>query len=275
MRKETSGPFFIESVSYFDLVEVATVCREEAKIGLCFGKPGVGKTSSAKRFCNWPLVEANLTAKNGIPVEPEAMMACDSSYYLPSVTVSAPRLRADLTLMRNKFEDAISRAITWQRPDDWAEEIQKSHVKMIIVDEAFRLKYQALEELRDLQERWEVGMLLIADPGFERSISRMWHFAVRIAHAEELRPLTDEEIVLYIDRQLEFMNLPKPPDEVYTLINWYSQGNLRSLGNLFAMIARILKINEDVVREITRDVVETAREMMLFGINGTLSKAPA
>jgi hypothetical protein len=90
----------------------------------------------------------------------------------------------------------------------------------------------------------------------------------------DLKPLTDAEVARYIDKQLELMTLPKPPEEVYLLITWYSQGNLRALGNLFAMISRLLKINEDIVNEITKEVVETAREMMLFGLNGTLSKNP-
>jgi DNA transposition AAA+ family ATPase len=272
MKNESSSPFFLESVAHFALAELATVCRDDKKIGLCFGKPGIGKTSSAKRFCNWQTIEANLTAKNGVPVEPASMLLCDSVYYLPSVTVSAPRLRIELNQLKNKFEDAFLQAVNWQKPEEWARETQKQHLKLVIVDEAFRLKYQALEELRDIQEQWDVGLLLIADPGFERSLSKMWHFSVRVAHAEELQPLTADETAQYIDRQLQIMNLPKPPEEVYTLIYWYTQGVLRTLVNLFAMIARILKINEDVVREITRDVVEAAREMMMFGLSGTLSK---
>jgi len=275
MKKESNSPFFLESVSHFNLVELATVCRDDKKIGLGFGKPGIGKTLSAKKFCRWPTVEANLTARNGVPVEPETMILCDSVYYLPSVTVSAPRLRDELNLLKNKFEDAFLRAVNWQKPADWASEVHKQHLKLVIVDEAFRLKYQALEQLRDIQEEWDVGLLLIADPGFERSLSRMWHFSVRVAHAEELKPLTAAETAQYVDKQLEAMNLPKPPEEVYTLIYWYTQGVMRSLGNLFSMIARILKINEDVVKEITREVVETAREMMMFGLSGTLSKQTA
>lgn len=272
MKKQANSPFFLESVSHFNFVELATVCRDDKKIGLCFGKPGIGKTLSAKKFCNWPTIEANLAPRNGVPVEPATMMLCDSVYYLPSVTVSAPRLRSELNLLKNKFEDAFLRAVNWQKPADWASEVQNQHLKLIIVDEAFRLKYQALEQLRDIQEEWDVGLLLISDPGFERSLSRMWHFSVRVAHAEELKPLTVAETARYIDKQLEVMNLPKPPEEVYALIYWYTQGVMRALGNLFSMIARILKINEDVVTEITREVVETAREMMMFGLNGTLSK---
>ena len=272
MKNESSSQFFLESESHFNLVELATVCREDRKIGLCFGKPGIGKTVSAKRFCNWQTIEANLTTKSTVSVEPAAMMLCDSIYYLPSVTVSAPRLRSELTQLRNRFEDAFLRAVSWQSPAAWAQETQKQHLKLVVVDEAFRLKYQALEELRDIQEQWDIGVLLIADPGFERSLRKMWHFSVRVAHAEELQPLSAAETAQYIDYQLKTLNLPKPPEEVYTLIYWYTQGVLRTLVNLFAMIVRILKINEDVVREITRDVVETAREMMMFGISGTLSK---
>ena len=78
----------------------------------------------------------------------------------------------------------------WHRPADWAKEIKNHHLKLIVVDEAFRLKYQALEQLRDIQEEWDVGVLLIADPGFERALSRMWHFSVRVAHVEELKRLS-------------------------------------------------------------------------------------
>jgi type II secretory pathway predicted ATPase ExeA len=272
MKKETNSPFFLESVSHCSLVELATVCRDDRKIGLCFGKPGIGKTFSAKRFSNWQTVEANLTARNAVALEAKSMMLCDSVYYLPSVTVSASRLRVELSQLKNQFEDAYLKAVSYHSPDDWACELQKQHLKLIIVDEAFRLKYQALEQLRDIQEQWDVGLMLIGDPGFERSLSKMWHFSVRVAHAEELKPLTAVETSLYIDKQLEVMKLSKPPEEVYTLIHWYTQGVLRTLVNLFSMIARILKINEDVVREITSDVVEAAREMMMFGLNGAASK---
>lgn len=275
MRNESNSPFFLEPVSHFNFVELATVCRDDKKIGLCFGKPGIGKTWSAKKFCNWATIEANMNAKNGVPVEPATMMLCDSAYYLPSVTVSAPRLKSELTSLRSRFEDAYLRSVNWQRPADWANEVQRSHLKLVIVDEAFRLKYQALEQLRDMQEEWDVGLVLIADPGFERSLCRMWHFAVRVAHAEELHPLSAAETAQYVDRQLNVMQLSKPPEEVYALIYWYTQGVMRALDNLFSMIARILKINEDVVNEITRDVVETARDMMMFGLNGTLSKQTA
>jgi hypothetical protein len=39
------------------------------------------------------------------------------------------------------------------------------------------------------------------------------------------------------------------------------------------MINRILESNDDVERELNREVVDTASEMMMYGLNGTLAKA--
>jgi len=48
----------------------------------------------------------------------------------------------------------------------------KRYGALIIVDEAYRLKYEALEELRDLHDKWKIGMVLIGDPGLEMSLDR-------------------------------------------------------------------------------------------------------
>lgn len=273
MREHRNDEVFIETNSYRSLVEMADACRQTRSIGLAFGKPGAGKTMAAERLSNWPIVQKNLAAKNGVPIEPEKLSACDTILYLPSITVSAPRLRQDLNQLRTKFEVITSAAIGWNNPKQWAQAIQDKRSTLVIVDEAFRLKYQALEELRDIQNQWDIGVLLLCDPGFERSLARMWHFCIRVPYVEEFKVFDQSEVNQYIDRKIELMRLPKPADEVYALILWYSQGNPRSLRNLFMMIERILKINDDIVRELSRDVVETAREMMMYGLNGKLAKS--
>lgn len=270
--KETNDSIFIETVSYKNFVEICQACKELREIGFCFGKPGVGKTFASKRFADWDLVEDNFSARNGLVVRAGDLIRSDVLYYLPSVTVSAPRLRSELVRLRNRFDDAISRAVSWIKPEEWADSVQTRHAKLIIVDEAHRLKYQALEELRDLHIQWNVGMVLIGDPGMERAIHRMWHFRDRIAKVDEFKPMEKHEIAEYINRWAKLMELSVPSPEVIELIVWYCNGNPRALRHLFSMISRILKINDDLVNEMTRDVVETAREMMLFGLNGTLAK---
>lgn len=184
--KENNSRLFVQSRAYAKFVELAAVCREQRVISACFGRPGVGKTYAAKKFSNWSLVEANLAVRNGVPIDPDKLLLCDTIYYLPSITVSASRLRAELGLVRNKFEETVKRAMGWQRPADLAAALQENRTKLIIVDEAYRIKFQALEELRDTIDKWEVGLLLIGDPGMERTLGRLWHFATRIAYVRRL-----------------------------------------------------------------------------------------
>ena len=231
--KGIDNGFFIETVPYHNLVEMADACKETSSIGMCFGKPGAGKTAAAYRYSNWQNILNNFAVRNGVPIEPEKTLKIDTIYYQPSITVSAPRLRSELIQLKNKFETVVSNAVSWTEPEKWAESLKSQPAKLIIVDEAYRLKYQALEELRDIHESWNVGILLLADPGFERSIGRMWHFCVRIAYVEEFNLFTPSEVNQYIDEKMLEMNLPKPKEEIYSLIYWYSQGNPRNLGNLF------------------------------------------
>ncbi len=136
---------------------------------------------------------------------------------------------------------------------------------LVIIDEAHRLKYQSLEELRDLQERWNVGIVLIGDPGMEMNLPRMFHFADRVRYAEPFGPLSGPEIHEYIQKQAENIHVPESSAEVKEVIATCTRGNPRTLGHLFALIQKILKINDDIVQEITPEVIEAARELMLTG----------
>jgi DNA transposition AAA+ family ATPase len=143
---------------------------------------------------------------------------------------------------------------------------------LIIVDQAHRLKYSSLEELRDLQERWDVGIVLIGDPGMERSLTRTFHFADRVRYLEKFEPLGSADLMNYMEKQAELLSVPKLSDEVSQMIAKYSRGNPRVLGHFFAIVQRLRKINDDIVREVNVEVTEMAREMMLVGL-GVIPKA--
>jgi DNA transposition AAA+ family ATPase len=266
--KETRTSFYIESASYLSFCELCDACREQANIGLSFGRPGVGKTEASLRYSAWSLIEANLSMRNGELIEPSKLASCDVLYYKPSITVSAQRLKSELSILKNRFYDMKSKAITWQASGDWPSFCQSQPVKLIIVDEAHRLKYQALEELRDLQERWHAGVVLIGDPGMEVNLPRMFHFADRVRYVEKFEPLTLLDVVKYTDKQVELLGVSKPTEEIYALIAACTKGNPRKLGHLFALIQRVLKINDDIVHDITKEVIDTARELMLVGLTG-------
>lgn len=267
--KEIRTPFYIESASYLSFRELCDACREQTKIGLSFGRPGIGKSEASLRYSSWSLIEMNLSIKTGVPVEPEKLLSCDTLYYKPGITVSPQRLKSELSILKNRFCDAKLRAISWRKEADWAAALQTQQINLLIVDEAHRLKYQVLEELRDLHERWNIGVVLIGDPGMERNLPRMFHFADRVRYVEKFEALSLVDVGKYIDKQVELMSLPKPAEDVYSLISTYSRGNPRILGHLFALIQRLLKINNDIVHEITKEVVDTARDMMLIGLGKT------
>lgn len=265
---ETKTEFYVESASYLSFRELCDACSDQAKIGMSFGRPGVGKTEAALRYSGWSLMESNLAVRNGVPLRPEDLLTRTALYYKPGITISPQRLKSELTVHRNRFFDMKERAFSWTLPGEWIAQKESHRVRLIIVDEAHRLKYQCLEELRDLQERWNVGIILIGDPGMESSLPRMFHFADRVRYAEKFEALTTSEVSQYVDYQAEALQISKPRAEVYAMINSYSRGNPRTLGHLFALIERILKINSDIVDGITPEVVDTARELMLVRLGG-------
>ncbi len=58
--RENKTPFYIESTSYRSFKELCEACRDQEKIGMSFGRPGVGKTEASLLFSDWAIVEANL-----------------------------------------------------------------------------------------------------------------------------------------------------------------------------------------------------------------------
>jgi hypothetical protein len=215
------------------------------------------------RIAKWSAVEPNISSRSRPLVEAEKLVGCNVIYYLPSITTSAPRLRTEIGALRNKFDDAVEKAHQQQSESALVESFGKRYASLVIVDEAYRLNYKALEELRDLHDKWKIGMVLIGDLGLERSLDRQPHFVNRVAFVHAFNQLTPVEIKEYVQTQSDRMNLERPEDEIYAAISWYTKGNLRTLEKLFRMLERLIKLNNDTV--IKRDVLDAAREMLLYG----------
>jgi DNA transposition AAA+ family ATPase len=140
--------------------------------------------------------------------------------------------------------------------------------RLILVDEADRLKVPSLEQLRDLFDRSEIGLVLIGMPGIEKRLARYPQLYSRIGFVHAFRSLRAEEIRRLFTEHWPEMGLALPAsgitdEEAIAAIIRITGGNFRLLRRLLSQVERLLGINQ--LREVTVAVVEAAREGLVIG----------
>jgi DNA transposition AAA+ family ATPase len=136
------------------------------------------------------------------------------------------------------------------------------------VDEADRLKMPALEQLRDLYDQGDFGLVLIGMPGFEKRLARYAQLYSRVGFAHAFRPLGKEEMDFILEHHWKRLGCTLDPDdftdqEAVAAIFRTTAGNFRLLQRLFAQVERIMKLNS--MTSVTKEIVEAARECIVVG----------
>jgi DNA transposition AAA+ family ATPase len=140
---------------------------------------------------------------------------------------------------------------------------------LLMIDEADRLKTAGLEQVRDIFDRGEIGVVLIGMPGLEKRLSRYPQLYSRVGFVHAFRPLSAAEV----RRLLESHWLPSgvalpeeglTDEETRAAIIRITAGNFRLLQRLLTQIARLVEIN--ALSYVTREVVEAARETLVIGV---------
>jgi DNA transposition AAA+ family ATPase len=293
-------PFLVTS-EYRRFAEFCDACRHYRYIGLCYGPPGVGKTLSARHYADWDRFEA-LPLVWHVDDEALAVFAsADTVLYTPEIvnspsTVShgvrslctsldsiqqEPRHRAERTATQARAREEERRSRELLLEGDWfaprkdepvpqsfavpvvSRRPSLSPVRLILVDEADRLKVPSLEQLRDLFDRNEFGLVLIGMPGIEKRLARYPQLYSRVGFVHAFRTLRAEEIrQLLVEHGPEIGLTPPTSDisdqEAIAAIIRITGGNFRLLRRLLSQIERILGINQ--LQAVTATVVEAARE---------------
>lgn len=138
----------------------------------------------------------------------------------------------------------------------------------MIGDEADRLKFPVLAQLRDLYDRGRFGLVLIGMPGIEKRLARYAQLYSRVGFVHQFRTLSTDAMRLILAHKWEQLGLRLVPDdftdaEAMAAIIRITGGNFRLVHRLFSQIERVLQING--LRAITPDVVDAARQSLVIG----------
>src|SRR6516162_6973289 len=139
---------------------------------------------------------------------------------------------------------------------------------LIIIDEADRLKTASLEQMRDIFDQSELGMVLIGMPGLEKRLSRYPQLYSRVGFVHAFRPLSAAQVRDLLQRRWVPAGAALPAEgivdeEARAAIIRVTGGNFRLLHRLLTQIARLVEIN--ALHTVTSQVVEAARESLVIG----------
>jgi len=268
-----TGPFIATS-EHRRFVEFANAVRKHRYIGLCFGAAGVGKTLSARRYANWQRAEPLLLDWGAHRKRSDAAVYTDLAkartiFYTPPVSPTVGPLRRDLQQLLHRANACIDmHGARGQQREDL--DCLLNHIELIIIDEAERLPTQALEYVRDLFDRHDIGLMLVGMPGIEKRMARYPQLYSRVGFAHHYRTLQGEELAFVLKRHWRKLGLTLDAADftdaqAVAAIARTTGGNFRLLQRLFVQIGRVLRLNERTV--ITEEVVDAARSTLVIGVN--------
>ncbi len=287
---ETKELVFAATKEHLRFGEFCDACRKYRYIGICHGVPGAGKTRSAREYARWdmlsPLFPEELFTLVGrrylddqFPHKPFAspgspdfteVLSCRTVYYTAPVTATPSRIEREVMALSATLSYLVEAAEQASRgKDDFllAYRLPK-RTELVIVDEAQRLKMAALEQLRDLYDRLNFGLVLVGQPGLEKSLARYPQLYSRVGFAHQFRVLSEEETRWLLQQRWSHLGMHIRVDdftdaEALATIVRITGGNFRVIHRLLMQIERILEINH--LNTVTKEVVEKARERLVLG----------
>ncbi len=287
---ETKELVFAETKEYLRFGEFCDACRKYRYIGICHGVPGAGKTRSAREYAQWdtlsPLFPEELFTLVGrrylddqFPHKPFAtpgspafteVLSCRTVYYTAPVGATPSRIEREVMALSATLSYLVEAAEQASRgKDDFllAYRLPK-RTELVIVDEAQRLKMAALGLIDDHYDRLNFGLVLVGQPGLERSLARYPQLYSRVGFAHQFRVLSEEETRWLLQQRWSHLGMNLRVDdftdtEALAAIVRITAGNFRVIHRLLMQIERILEINN--LQTVTKEVVEKARERLILG----------
>ncbi|MEJ5351941.1 MAG: AAA family ATPase [Melioribacteraceae bacterium] len=221
-------------ISNADMVfTIARTCHNEQEIGVLIGEAGTGKTKAAKEYARQ---------------NPDVIF-----------------IEADLSFTTKVFFKELHRKLgldgnggIYDLFIDCVEKLKDSN-RLIIIDEAENLPYRALDMIRRLYDKANIGILLIGLPRLIANLrgkrGEFKQLYSRVGIVMQLEDFNENDTKLIV--QTIFPNT----NGVYKTFHELAKGNGRKLEKLILRTNRVAKSGK---KEITERLVKTASEMLLL-----------
>lgn len=268
-RATVYAPHFIQTKEHLRFEEFAGACEKYRYIGLCYGKPGIGKSFSANYYAKWDAFR-NYKLIDELDDEMiENVRRCKAVLYTAPITNTPKRIEEKLGFQLLKFGNALAKIQGVSDPQKLIRDAEYN-CPLVIVDESDCLSFKSLEQLRHLYDKYRFGLILIGMPGFEKRLSRYAQLYSRIGFAHEFHPLSEDEMEFLFEHHWQSLGLTLDKKqfsdvEAIKTIARITGGNFRLIQRIFAQIRRIQELNN--MKKITKEVVLAARNCLVIGQN--------
>jgi DNA transposition AAA+ family ATPase len=229
-QKRKKGIAFVKTAVSERIFRVARICHTESELGVACGPSGIGKTCAVKEYAS----------RNRDVILIEADAGYTAKDVFAEIMKKLGEYPASINTMKNM---TISRL--------------KDSGRLIVVDEAENLPLRAIDLLRRVHDKAEIGILFVGlNRLYEGLISRRTAFSYvlsRIGVVSRLDPLTVDDLKKIVNKAL-----PNGEELAKTLYE-ISRGNARTASKLIFRSQVLADENEvpitaDIIRECGREL---------------------
>ena len=223
---------FVATPTAKRIIEMCAFAHAETDIAIVIGDAGLGKTMALKQYAE---------------IEPGVIFIESDHTYTPKVILQTLCDALGLATARNNH--AMMDAI-----------VKKLHgsERLIIVDEAELLKYQALEILRRIHDKAGIGVLLAGLPSLRANLrgsrGQYKQLYSRVGMQHDIKSsLPDSDIEMLAEARLG-------TDEFNAQLVKAAKGNARRLNKLLRGALRLAKIND---RPVDAEMIARFADMLI------------
>ena len=265
----TNSSEFIRTKEYLRFEEFAEACKKYRYIGLCYGKPGIGKSYSANHYAKWEVFRHYRLIDELDNTILQNIQQCKAILYTAPITNTPKRIAEKLGTELLKQGNMLAKSQGITDPQKLIRDVEYK-CPLVIVDESDCLSFKSLEQLRHLYDKYNFGLILIGMSGIEKRLSRYPQLYSRIGFAHEFKPLSEDEMEFLVEYHWKELGLTLDKTqfsdvEAIKTIARITNGNFRLLKRMFAQIQRIKEINHKT--KITKEIVLAARNCLVIGQN--------